>query len=57
MLKIKKIKAIYEKHGIILNDIQLQDLLRLFDFLVDTSIESLKKSKYAKSNFVHTRFD
>jgi hypothetical protein len=43
MSKLNKIKQIYAKYGIVLNESQLNELAVLVQFLVDCSMMNLKK--------------
>jgi hypothetical protein len=48
MSKLNKIKQIYAKYGIVLNESQLKELSDLVQFLVDCSIVNLKKMEKCK---------
>ncbi len=48
MSRITKIKKIYKKYGIILNEFQLKDLNELFQLLVEISVNNLKNRKRCK---------
>jgi acetyl-CoA acetyltransferase len=48
MSRITKIRQIYKKYGITLNDFQLKEMNEMFQFLVEISVNNLKNRKRCK---------